>query len=89
LARAGLLESKKIPFIKRAFEKDPANLTPAEKKIVLEFLDALMSEAIIAQIAKTNLTETSDHLSKFDSRAGNQWPSKRYANYTGPEEKVG
>lgn len=82
LVRAGLFDSKKLPILKRAMEKDPSKLTTAERKILLELLDSLMSEVLhsnqVYSKVKSNvgkreeLSEASvkekDFLSKYDPR---------------------
>lgn len=82
LIRAGLFDSKKLPILKRAMEKDPSKLTTAERKVLLELLDSLMSEVLhshqVYSKVKTNvgkkedLNEASvrekDFLSKYDPR---------------------
>ena len=82
LVRAGLFDSKKLPILKRAMEKDPSKLTTAERKVLLELLDSLMSEVLhsnqVYSKVKSNvgrkeeLSEASvrekDFLSKYDPR---------------------
>jgi hypothetical protein len=46
LVRAGLFDSKKLPMLKRALSKDVKDMTPAERKILIELLDSLMSEVL-------------------------------------------
>jgi hypothetical protein len=69
LARSGLFESKKIPVLKRALEKEPEKMTIAERKVVLELLDSLISEAVYSQ----NLNEAKEgqYLTKYDPRFDN------------------
>lgn len=49
LVRAGLFDQKKLPMLKRALEKDPAKMTMAERKALLELLDSLMSQVLHSQ----------------------------------------
>lgn len=87
LVRAGLFDSSKLPLLKRAIEKDVSRMTPAEKKVLMELLDSLMSEVLhsssvytkIKQDVRSNkeLNETKkDHLAKFDPRFGINYPSE-------------
>lgn len=80
LVRAGLFDAKKLPMLKRALNKDPKDMTPAERKILIELLDSLMGEVLGSQqvyqkvrqdVMKEELSEakTSDgYLSKYDPR---------------------
>lgn len=80
LVRAGLFDSKKLPMLKRALNKDPKDMTTAERKILIELLDSLMGEVLGSQqvfqkvkqdVMKEELSEakTSDgYLSKYDPR---------------------
>lgn len=80
LVRAGLFDSKKLPMLKRALNKDPKDMTPAERKVLIELLDSLMGEVLGSQqvfqkvkqdVMKEELSEakTSDgYLSKYDPR---------------------
>lgn len=49
LVRAGLFDPKKLPMLKRALSKDVKDMTPAERKILIELLDSLMSEVLQSQ----------------------------------------
>lgn len=49
LVRAGLFDPKKLPMLKRALAKDVKDMTPAERKILIELLDSLMSEVLQSQ----------------------------------------
>ena len=49
LVRAGLFDSKKLPMLKRALSKDAKDMTPAERKILIELLDSLMAEVLQSQ----------------------------------------
>ena len=49
LVRAGLFDAKKLPMLKRALNKDPKDMTPAERKILIELLDSLMGEVLGSQ----------------------------------------
>jgi hypothetical protein len=46
LVRAGLFDPKKLPMLKRALSKDAKDMTPAERKILIELLDSLMAEVL-------------------------------------------
>jgi len=62
LVRSGLFDAKKLPFIKRALEKNPADMTVAERKILIELLEQLMSQVLHSQQVynkvKSNLTRS-------------------------------
>lgn len=72
LARAGLLEEKRIPIVKRAIDKN-GQMTPAEKKALNEFLESLMIELVDSPVLneavkkKTEIAKN-DYLNKFDPR---------------------
>lgn len=78
LVRAGLFDPKKINVLKRALDKDVSKMTPADKKILIELLEVLMSEVLgssqVYSKVKSNLTneeineEVKDYLSKFDPK---------------------
>lgn len=89
LVRAGLFDSKKLPLLKRAMEKNPADLTLAERKIMLELLDALMSEVLhsgqVYNKVKTNVRQVNeassaevkrDYLTKLDTRQDKQFKER-------------
>ena len=59
LVRSGLLEEGKTHILRRSLVKDPALLTVAEKRIVLDVLGELISE------------KTEDHLTKMDKAQDN------------------
>lgn len=46
LVRAGLFDAKKLPMLKRALDKDNAKVSPAERKVLLDLLDSLMSQVM-------------------------------------------
>ena len=69
LARSGLFESKKLPVLKRALEKEPEKMTIAERKVVLELLDSLISEAVNQQTI--NEAKEGQYLTKYDTRFDN------------------
>jgi hypothetical protein len=74
LARSGLFESKKIPVLKRALEKEPENMTIAERKVVVELLDSLISEAVYSQTineARKEPNTSGQYLTKYDPRFDN------------------
>ena len=88
LVRAGLFDSTKLPLLKRAMEKDVSRMTPAEKKVLMELLDSLMSEVLhssslynkIKQDVRSNkdLNEAKkDYLSKVDPRFDMNYPSEK------------
>lgn len=81
LVRAGLYDAKKLPALKRAFEKGPDHMTAIEKRMLLNLLDSLMAQVVsnqpIYQKVRTNVanmsesTEASDgqgYLAKYDPR---------------------
>jgi hypothetical protein len=80
LVRAGLFDSKKLPLLKRALEKDAGKLTPAERKVLIQLLDSLMSEVLGSQqlytkvkqnvMTKEEYIEESrrDYYTRFDPR---------------------
>jgi hypothetical protein len=86
LIRAGLFDQKKLPIIKRALSKDPSDLTLAERKILLELLNSLMSEVLSSSQAYRSVRQgvmheeineaKNEYLSKFDPRADKNWPSE-------------
>jgi hypothetical protein len=86
LVRAGLFDASKLPMIKRAMAKDPADMTLAERKALLNLLDVLMSEVLHSPSVynkvkqdsmKKDLKEGKDYLSQYDPRAGAKWPSDK------------
>jgi len=82
LVRAGLFDPKKLPMLKRALNKDPKDMTPAERKILIELLDSLMAEVLQSQqvyskvkqnvmMKEENLEEVKgadNYYSKYDPR---------------------
>lgn len=46
LIRAGLLDVKKLPALKRALSRDNKVMTPGEREALLKLLDSLMSEVL-------------------------------------------
>jgi hypothetical protein len=76
LVRAGLFDAKKLSVLKRAMEKSPDRLTTAERKILIELLNSLMSEVLHSQQVyskvRSNVSKKDDisesYLSKYDSR---------------------
>ena len=88
LVRAGLFDVKKINIVKRALEKNPAEMTLAERKILIELLESLMSEVLSSQQVyskvKQNVMSSKDkmneatkdsYLTKFDPRM-TKYPSE-------------
>jgi hypothetical protein len=89
LVRAGLFDAKKINIVKRALEKNPAEMTLAERKILIELLESLMSEVLHSQQVyskvkqnvmsgkeKINENIKDSYLTKFDPRM-TKYPSER------------
>lgn len=89
LVRAGLFDAKKINIVKRALEKNPAEMTLAERKILIELLESLMSEVLHSQQVyskvkqnvmsgkeKMNEAAKDSYLTKFDPRM-TKYPSER------------
>jgi hypothetical protein len=72
LAQSGLFEEKKLPLIKRAMEKDPAELTIAERRATLDLLDSLIAEAFISndveELNEAPVNVQRDFLTKLDTR---------------------
>jgi hypothetical protein len=74
LARSGLFESKKLPVLKRALEKEPEKMTIAERKVVVELLDSLISETVHNQTlneARREPNTSGQYLTKYDPRFDN------------------
>jgi hypothetical protein len=44
LVRAGLLDAKKLPLLKRAMDKDNTKITPVERRVLLDLLDNLLNQ---------------------------------------------
>jgi hypothetical protein len=80
LVRAGLFDAKKLPLLKRALEKDAGKLTPAERKVLIQLLDSLMSEVLGSQQLYTKVKQNvmtkeeyieearRDYYTRFDPR---------------------
>ena len=88
LVRAGLFDAKKINIVKRALDKNPAEMTLAERKILIELLESLMSEVLHSQQVyskvkqnvmgnkeKMNEATKDSYLTKFDPRM-TKYPSE-------------
>lgn len=83
LIRAGLFDAKKLPLLKRAMEKNPSDLTLAERKVLLELLDSLMAEVLhspnVYNKVKSNVRMDEavdlkrDYLTKLDTRQDKQF----------------
>lgn len=77
LVRMGLIDSKKLPLLKKALEKDNIKLSLAEKKTLLELLDSLMLQVLgdnsVFNKVKTNLQKEAIGENKID----NSWPSDK------------
>lgn len=90
LVRSGLFDAKKLPLLKRALEKNADKLTPAERKVMMELLDSLMSEVLHSQQVyskvkqnvhgKEEMSEAvkgfDNYLSKFDTRVDKGYSEK-------------
>jgi hypothetical protein len=74
-----LYDAKKLPALKRAFEKGPDHMTAIEKRMLLNLLDSLMAQVIsnqpIYQKVRTNVANMSeaaempvDYTAKYDPR---------------------
>lgn len=61
LVRSGLFDAKKLPFIKRALEKNPADMTLAERKILIELLEQLMAQVLHSQQVYTKVKSNVAH----------------------------
>jgi len=78
LVRAGLFDAKKLTSLKRALDKPVDKMTAQEKRMLLNLLDALMSEVLsnqpVYQKVKQNVmkesvvVDTKDYLTKMDPR---------------------
>jgi hypothetical protein len=79
LVRAGLYDPKKLPALKRAFEKGPDHMTAIEKRMLLNLLDSLMAQVVsnqpVYQKVRTNVLNMSegieppvDYTAKYDPR---------------------
>jgi hypothetical protein len=84
LVRAGLYDAKKLPALKRAFEKGPDHMTAIEKRMLLNLLDSLMAQVVsnqpVYQKVRTNVLNMSEakefepepdgqgYLAKYDPR---------------------
>jgi hypothetical protein len=64
LVRAGLYDPKKLPALKRAFEKGPDHMTAIEKRMLLNLLDSLMAQVVsnqpIYQKVRTSVANMSE-----------------------------
>ncbi len=49
LIRAGLFDSKKIPTLRRALDKDPSKMTPQERDILKHLLDNVLDQVMNSQ----------------------------------------
>lgn len=92
LVRAGLFDANKLPMMKRALNKDPKEMNTAERKVLLNLLDSLMSEVLHNQqvyskvkqdVQRNKLEEAKTfdgYLSKYDSRS----PGKSFSDRDAP-----
>lgn len=87
LIRAGLFDQKKLTIVKRSLAKDPADLTLAERKTLIDLLNSLMSEVLSSSQAYRGVKQgvmseeyldeaKTEYLSKFDPRQSKNWPSE-------------
>jgi hypothetical protein len=75
LVRAGLFEENKLPIVKRALEKDPSNMTIAERKVAMKLLESLMTDFLSQNYEQLN--EKADKLTKFDPRFKAGYPEEK------------
>ncbi len=75
LVRAGLFEENKLTIIKRAIEKDPSNMTIAERKVAMSLLESLMTNFLSQNYEQLN--EKADSLTKFDPRFKAGYPQDK------------
>lgn len=75
LVRAGLFEENKLPIVKRALEKDPSNMTIAERRVAMSLLESLMTTFLSQNYEQLN--EKADRLSKFDPRFKTGYPEDK------------
>jgi hypothetical protein len=68
LSNAGLLDESKIPMLKRALNKNPSDMTVAEKKALHE---------VVQSMATCVIEEQQDYLSKMDTSRPMSYPSER------------
>ena len=84
LVRAGLFDAKKLTSLKRALDKPVDKMTAQEKRMLLNLLDALMSEVIsnqpVYQKVKQNVQKMNEakveYLSKLDPRFDKKYSEK-------------
>lgn len=90
LVRAGLYDAKKLPALKKALEKSADKMTGAEKRMLINLLDSLMSQVIsnqsVYQKVKQNVQKINevkndpkikvDYLSKLDPRFDKNYSEK-------------
>lgn len=85
LVRAGLYDAKKLPALKKALEKSADKMTGQEKRMLLNLLDSLISQVTsdeqiyrkVKQNVHTMNEAKEDHLTKFDPRFKQGYPSDR------------
>ena len=83
LVRAGLFDAKKISALKRAMEKPADKMTAQEKRMMINLLDALMSEVLsdkqVYRKIKQDVMkeETKDYYAKPDPRVNRGWPNAK------------
>ena len=75
LVRAGLFEENKLTIVKRALEKDPSNMTIAERKVAMSLLESLMTNFLSQNYEQLN--EQADKLTKFDPRFKAGYPQDK------------
>lgn len=90
LVRAGLYDAKKLPALKKALDKSADKMTGAEKRMLINLLDSLMSQVIsnqsVYQKVKQNVQKINeakndpkikvDYLSKLDPRFDKNYSEK-------------
>jgi hypothetical protein len=75
LVRAGLFEENKLTIVKRALDKDPSNMTIAERKVTMSLLESLMTNFLSQNYEQLN--EKADSLTKFDPRFKAGYPQDK------------
>jgi hypothetical protein len=84
LVRAGLFDAKKLPALKKAMEKGVDKMSAAEKRMLINLLDSLMSQVLsnqpVYQKVKQNVQKMDEakveYLSKLDPRFDKKYSEK-------------
>ena len=84
LVRAGLFDAKKLPALKKAMEKGVDKMSAAEKRMLINLLDSLMSQVLsnqpVYQKVKQNVQRMDEakveYLSKLDPRFEKKYSEK-------------